>query len=356
MRVLLVHPGASWSTADVEAGLRYGLERHGVDVIQYRLDNRIEHASRFLNAAVRRAQKGNPSIQKPTTADIIYLAGSGTLERALRFEVDAVLVVSAMFLHPDIVMMLKRAGLRVATLFTESPYDSEKELAFARLVDGCWTNERSALEAFRAVNPNSGYLPHAWHPERHRPGPVDPETPRQDVVFVGSGFSERIEWFNAIDWTGIDLGLYGSWASLPSRSPLRRFVKGGQVDNVEAAALYRAAKMGLNLYRQSVGSSRQTPRITYAESLNPRAYELAACGAFHLSDYRPEVEEVFGATVPTFRTPQDAEALIRRWLPDEAGRASLAKQLPARVAESSWTARAARVIGDLTSLVRERAA
>lgn len=357
MRLLLCHPGASWSVADVEAGLSYGLRAHGVDVIPYRLDARIDHAKRFLFQGWRRAKKHNPSVVKPSISDIFYQAGIGLLEKALRMQVNAVVVVSAMFLHPDVLILLKRAGVKVFVLFTESPYDGEKELAVARLVDGLWTNERSSLEAFRAVNPNSGYLPHAWHPERHLAGPQpgDEAFPAHDVVFVGTAFAERVEWLSAINWSGIDFGLYGSWESLGSRAPLRKHLRGGVLDNEKAAALYRRAKIGLNLYRSSMGWGRHAPRVSRADSMNPRGYELAACGVFHLSDPRPEVVETFGDLVPTFRSPVEAAALIRLWLSDSEGRARVAAQLPACVAESSWVERATTVIGDVQSLLARAA-
>ncbi len=354
MKLLLLHPGASSSTADVEAGLRFGLRAHGITVIEYRLDERLDHSRRWLHAAWRRVRKGNAGVEKPTVGDIFYKAGEPAIAMALRHQVDAVLVVSAMFLHPDVIILMRRAGLRVVVLFTESPYDQAKELAVAKLIDGGWTNERSSLAAFTQANPSSGYLPHAWHPERHRPGaqPGDDAVAAHDVVFIGSAFHERVEWLASIDWTGIDLGLYGAWEALGSRHTLRRFVRGAHIHNTAAAALYRRAKIGLNLYRTSMGWGRQAPAITHAESLNPRAYELAACGAFSLSTYRAEAPEVFGDLVPTFTTAAEASALIRQWLADDVGRARVTKQLPACVAESSWVDRSTRVIGDLQSLLK----
>lgn len=358
MRILLLEPGASWSTADVATGLRLGLEHHGVHVVRYRLDQRIDRAHRWLFYNWRRTKRSNPAIPKPNTADVFYKAGVEALEMALRFEVDVVLVVSAMFLHPDVITLMKRAGLRVVVLFTESPYDIDKELTVAAMVDGCWTNERSVVAAFQAVNPHSGYLPHAWSPDRHQQGaqPGDDAVLAHDVVFVGSAFRERVAWLSAIDWTGIDLGLYGSWEALGSRHSLRAFVKGGQVDNVTTAALYRRAKVGLNLYRTSIGWGRDAPAITHAESLNPRAYELAACGSFHVSTYRAEIPEMFGDLVPTCETPGEASDLIRAWLADDAGRTRVQSQLPACVAESSWRDRSTKVIGDLQTLLQRQAA
>src|SRR5262245_12156158 len=98
MRILLVHPGASWSTADVESGLRYGLKYHGVQVVPYRLDERIGVAHKFLHVLWRQKKKQQPELTKPTKVDMIYQAGVGAIEMALRHQVDAVLVVSAMLL------------------------------------------------------------------------------------------------------------------------------------------------------------------------------------------------------------------------------------------------------------------
>lgn len=354
--MLLVHPGASSSTCDVEAGLRYGLEYHGIDLILYRLDERFVRAQSWLYTAWRKAKKHNPTIERPTPADAAYQAGIGALEMALRFQVDLVLVVSAMLMHPDVLIMMRRAGLKTAVLFTETPYNLDKELRVAALIDACWTNDRASLTTFQAVNPHARYLPHAWHPGRHHAdaAPIV-DVPAHDVVFVGSGFPERVAWFNAIDWTGIDLGLYGVWSGLGLKKQVWKQVRAGAatVANQYAAALYRRARIGLNLYRTSESFSAGA-RIPYpAESLSPRAYELAACGAFHISDWRKEVPEVFGDLVPTFTTPAEAEALIRRWLPDAEGRAALAARLPACVAESTWTQRAAQVVGDVTHLLRQ---
>ena len=361
MKILLVGSGASWSTADVEEGIVHGLKANGAEVIRYRLDGRIMGAHKWLYNAWRLKKKSQPDFPKPTQADVLYQAGMGALERALRHQVDAVIAVSGMFLHPDVLVLMKRAGLTVTVLFTESPYDLEQELKMSQLVHGVWTNERTSVPAFRSVQPNAWYLPHAWHPERHKPGlqPGDEAVRAHDVVFVGSAFRERVEWFHAIDWTGIDLGLYGNWDCLAPRDRLRKYLIAKETDNRVSAALYRRAKIGLNLYRQSKGFGNHAPlkAAALAQSLSPRAYELAACGAFHLSEYRAEVAEVFGTSVPTFASPTEAAALIRSWLVDDTGRAAIAASLPAVVAESSWVHRARQVMSDLTALVStERAA
>lgn len=338
MRVLVVSPGAATSTADVEAGLCFGLQHHGVQVWRYRLDLMIEPAKRWLFSSWRVLRKVDAATIKPTDQDVFLQAGIGALHMALRRQVDAVVVVSAMLFHPEIIVLMKRAGLKVFLLFTESPYDQDHELMLAEMADGCWTNERTAVAAFRKVQPCSGYLPHGWHPERHRVGlqAGDENVPAHDVVFVGTGFKERVAWFDSIDWTGIDLGLYGNWEMLPSRHRLRFYVAGKQINNRAAAALYRRAKVGLNLYRETpVG-------LPPAESLNPRAYELAACGVCAVSPQRAEGVELFGNWVPA-----PTESVMRDLLRDAERRATIAAALPPIVEPASWVERSKIVLGDL---------
>jgi hypothetical protein len=338
---IIAHPGASQSTCDVEAGLFYGLQYHGIKVWRYRLDMLLQPAKHWCRARYLGLRKHDPSIAKPTKEQEFYQAGIDLLGMALRHEADAVIVVSFMLLHPDVVVMMRRAGLKVYAVFTETPYDMDEELVRAGLVDGCWTNERTAVSAFKAVQRNSGYLPHGWHPERHKVGlqPDDEKVPAHDVVFVGTMFNERIAWLDSMNWDGIDLGLYGNLEMIPSRHRLRKFCKGAQISNRTAAALYRRAKIGLNLYRDTPAG------LPPAESLNPRAYELAACGVFALSPERKEGKELFGSLVPA-----PTEAAIREWLRNAEGRAHVQALLPATVANASWVTRAERVIGDLQML------
>jgi spore maturation protein CgeB len=330
------------------------LKYHDVHVVSYRLDERFEASRMALFSLWRKKKRTNPNLAPPNPADLSYHASVGALEMALRHQVDVVLIVSGMLFHPDVIIMMKRAGLKVVALFTESPYDHESEMRVAQVIDGGWTNERSVVSEFRKVNPNFGYLPHGWNPLVHRTDtPIDDSVPAHDVVFVGTPFRERVRWFNSIDWTGIDLGLYGGWDKAKLNTQVRESIR-GLVDNERAALLYRRAKVGLNLYRQSKGWGANAPPIAHAESLNPRAYELAACGRFFLSDYRSESAEVFGDLVPMFRTPVEAAAMIRMWLADDAGRHRIATELPARVAEASWIHRARTVMGGLQQLLSEQ--
>ena len=349
MKVLLVHPGASWSIADLHRGLRAALERARVEVIDYAMDGRIAHSGEFLTHAWKASQKKGKIYEKPGPPDFIYHASMGILERALRHYVDWVLIVSGMYVHLQTFGLLRRAGLRTAVVLTESPYADEHELAIASAADVVWTNERTSVGLFEQACHEVYYYQHAYDPAIHQPRDEhDPEVASHDVVFVGTGFEERCDLLNAVNWDGIDLGLYGSWDLLGSRSKLRKHLHNHVVPNEVTAKLYRQAKIGLNLHRTSIGFGRRVEHAEGAESMNPRCYELAATGTFFATDARAEVNEVFGDAVPTFRTARELEDSIRWWLARDDERRAVAASLPGLVASHTFDNRVENILAVLT--------
>ena len=342
-RFLLVHPGATFSVSDVHTGLLAGLRAQGHEVTEYALSGRLR-ASRVTLEWLWRKQvreQGPLKDVRPTNADVQYEASQGVLERALRAEVDWVLVVCAAYLHPDALILCRRAGLRTAAVFTESPYDDDQQAKVAPLFDVCFTNERTSVPRLREANPHTHYLPVGYDPAAHGPE-RNGWAPTHDVVFVGSAFESRLAFLSAVDWAGIDLALFGLWEGLPASHPLRPFVREGVVDNHQAGELYRHARIGLNLYRGARPDQ-------HPESLNPRAYELAADGVFTLSQPRAEVAERFGPSVPTFSTPQELQTLLRHFLRHDGPREEAAARLPGVVTEDTYHHRAAALVERLAS-------
>lgn len=350
MKYLVCHPGASWSVHDVWVGLVEAMRASDLGVAEFRLDGRITRTNDFLHFLWRRTKRDTPEHHwpKPTYADVIYQASMGLVERALARQCDAVLVVTAMFLNSEVLVLANRAGLKVYLVCTESPYDTRHEAKFAALADGVWTNERTAVGPLQAACPRVAYLPHAWRRGVHEATvPTLPAARAHDVVFVGSYFRERQQLLEAVDWTGIDLGLYGATEMIPKRSPLRRYVCGGLIPNTDAAALYRQARIGLNLYRLT------PPEAAPAESLNPRAYELAAAKVCQVSEARAEVREVFGDAVPTFRTPAELGHRLRALLADETACRQLSLAAARAVEQDTWDSRVEQMRRDLNRWAAE---
>ena len=134
-------------------------------------------------------------------------------------------------------------------------------------------------------------------------------------------------------------------------SPLWRYYQHGVVPNQTASMLYRRAKIGLNLFRSSETFGQTAAHSgVRSESMNPRCYELAACGAFFLSERRDEVADVFGDAVPMFEGPAELAQLIRYFLDHPDERQAKAAMLPQLVHQHSYVNRARQVAEDIAGL------
>lgn len=345
MKLLVVHPGASYATGDVHRGYCRALRAAGHTVLEYALDKRIDDINDYYRFVYRKRKLG-----LPTSPLILTKAGADILPQAVYHEVDGVLCISLMYLAPDFLVLLRRVGIPTAALFTESPYDTAMEARVAPWVDVAFTNERTSVGVLRRAQPHTHYLPHAYDPALvAAPPPDDQEIPRHDVLFIGTYFAERLALLGGVDWDGIDLGLYGATHTIPSRHRLRRYIRGKIIDNALAQHYYRAARIVINPYRTSVGFGHHALHIAHAESLNPRALELAAAGVFHTSERRAEVAEVFGGLVPTYDSPQTLEAVLRHYLSHEEERDGQARLLPAAVRGHTYAARAADLMAHLAA-------
>jgi len=334
MKIVCLYPAPAFSVRDVARGYHHALALLGHDVWPVDFPRRLGFYERALKDVIPEAKVETETVRLATEAVVI---------ECLRLRPDLVLVVSGMGLHPDLYPLLRRAGLPTATVFTESPYSDDRQLLIASVTDYCFVNDRASLMPFRRVNSRTWYLPPAYDPDVHRPIPVGPDN-RSDVVLVATGFGERVRFLEAVDWTGIDFRLFGLW-DLPAGSPLHRHYQRRLLPNDEAARWYSGARIALNLHRTDTGWGSGGTQITDAYSVNPRAYEIAACGTFQLCDNsRPELADLFGCSVPTFRTPEDLGGLIRWALANDGARAELAAAARKRVAGQTFTARTKALI------------
>lgn len=335
----VVYPAPAFSVRDVARGYHLALGALGHEVYPVDLPKR----QGFFEAALKQFLPSHATDDNATR-----LASEAVVIEIIRHRPDLALIVSGMGVHPDLYVLLRRAGIPTATIFTECPYD-DGQLVIAGLTDYCFVNDRSSLMPFRRVNPRTWYLPAAYDPAIHRPVVVG-DRHRSDVFLVGTGFGARVELLEGVDWTGIDLRLRGFW-ELSDTSPLRSYYTRDVIWNDEVARWYAGTKIALNIHRHDIGWG-LTERHTAAEgwSINPRAYEIAACGAFQIcDDTRPELTEVFGWSVPTFRDARDLEALIRAFLPDHEGRRRHAEEARRRVRPHTFAARVETLIACIES-------
>jgi spore maturation protein CgeB len=338
MRVLVLEPGPAFSVLDVCRGWEKGLAQAGCHVATFNFGDRLDF---YTNAHV---EKDGGYVQAFSTQDAVQLAAKGIETACYELWPDLVVAISGFFLPPPLYELLRARGHKVALIHTESPYEDTRQMTRAALADVNIINDPTHLESFRAVNPKTWYLPAAYDPDVHHPGPPVPDL-ACDFGFVGTGFDSRVRFFEQVNWTGVDVALAGNWAETDDDSPLRKFLVHDLAEcfpNEQAVGLYRSAKVSANLYRKEA----QAPGLEQGWAMSPREVELASCGTFFLRESRPEGDEVL-SMLPTFDGPDEFEAELRWWLTHDDERADRACQARAAVADRSFITNATALLRHL---------
>lgn len=341
MRILIARPGPYFSVADVERGWTAAFRKLGHDVQVYNLDERLA----FFQAVEIPDPAGGEPV-KLSTEDAVRLAIKPLEAACYRFMPDIIFVVSGFFIPDDLWALWQHRPHRVVYLCTESPYEDDRQLRQIAAAQPSVTlvNDPTNIEQFRAICPNSFYAPHAYDPDFHSPGPAV-DNYRCDFGFVGTGYPSRVDLFQQVDWSGINIKLAGMWKNA---WPLDRYVihdLNECFDNADAVSLYRSCRMSANLYRASRKPELEAnaPDLAAGWAMGPREVELAACGTFFVREPRGEGDELF-PMLPTFTEPAELQELLGWWLTHDREREEAALKAHAAVANRTFVEHASNLM------------
>lgn len=344
MRVLVVEPGPHFSVQDVCNGWVSGLTDLGATVVQYNHNDRLL----FYEAALRQPEmETNPDVwdqrKGGVRTEATQMAAKG-IEAAM-YEVwpDVVVFISGFFVPTSVYQLARARGHKVVLVCTESPYQDMGQMQLAPFADVVLINDPQNIDKFRALNPNTYYVPHAYNPKVHCPGPAIPEM-KTDFAFVGSAFPSRIEFLESVDWHGADIGLAGQWHMLEESSPLHKYVMHDLDDclpNEQTVDVYRSTKASANIYRREGD-------VTGVQgwAMGPREVELAATGTFFLRDPRAEGDEVL-PMLPTFDGPGDFSDKLQWWLQHDTERERVTEQAREAIAQRTFVENAKMLLRHL---------
>lgn len=336
MKVFEVFPGHGMATADVAEGLRQGFTLNNCEVEHYNLHGRTRWFYEIM-----RAEQRIPEDERWNSA--LAQAAVEIPGKILHFDPDVIVIVNGQLVHgylwKALQAMRRRMGIPVHLVLTESPYYDEEQAHLFPLVDQVWSNDKAAAEAIGAK-----YLPAAWVPEWHTP-PDEPVS-GPDALFIGTGWRERVAFFEQVDWSGLDVRMLGpekAWRAVQG-SPVARFLEFGVVSGCRVAPLYAGAGSTLNFHRTSKSYDEPGPG---GSSLNPRCYQVPACGGLLLSDWRPEWDSIFGDCLPTFDGPKELSKLMRHYATNHGAREDAVMASMEAVRPHSYTARAAAILEEI---------
>ena len=311
-------------------GWAEALEGLGHTVRVYNTNDRLTVFDAMLIDTGQKDGEDRPLVRKAVTREqAIELAVSGVYSACYQFWPDIVLVVSAFFTPPRLLDVLRARRHKVVLLHTECPYQDGEQLDRAAHADLNLLNDPVSLDAFRALGIPAEYVPHAYRPGVHKPGPVVPEL-ACDLSFVGTGYQSRADFFEAMlaDAGDLDVLLAGNWTLLKERpdSPLRKYLSHDIeqcLTNDEAVRAYNSSKAGINFYRRE-GSAEGGMPVLQGVAMGPREVEMAAAGCWFLRDPRPEGDALL-PMLPTFASPGEAAGVLKWWLPRDSQREEAAR-------------------------------
>jgi spore maturation protein CgeB len=272
---------------------------------------------------------------QPRVNELIIGTPREMLAAAERSRPDLVLVLNGLHHvfpenHLQQIDMIRALGIRTAIWFADDPYFTDDTSRIAPHYDVVLTHEQSCVQLYRELGcAQVGYLPLAADTDLFRPQQVEPAY-RSDVCFIGMAFWNRVAVFNRIApyLAGKKVIIAGGlWNRLKHFKLLRPSIREGWTPIEETVKYYSGAKIVINLHRgylleKDNRNSREIP----GQSINPRTYEMAACGALQLTDFRDDLTRLYipGHEIAVYRTPDELMGQIEYYLTHDQERRAIA--------------------------------
>lgn len=336
MRILVVHPGPEYSVSDVYEGYAEGFAALGHTVRGFNLNERLAF---YSNVTLDDKQ-----LELDDAATIV---NKHLLAKCYEFAPDVIVIVSGFFITNFTWELWRNRHSKIVCLFTESPYEEDKQLQTARNADPALVilNDPVHLGRYRADGLTAHYIPHSYRPEIHKPLN---DNAQYDFSFVGTGYPSRIQFFEGVDWGGLRVALAGNWPTLTNASLLHKFLitqTDAGLPNEETARLYGTSIASANLYRGSRGfvTEANGSHLVNGWAIGPREVELAATKTFFLREPRGEGDLLF-PQMPTFNSPDEFSDQLRWWLQHDKERQEVVDQAFMTIRDRTFTNAARRLL------------
>ena len=168
---------------------------------------------------------------------------------------------------------------------------------------------------------NVAALPHTYDPAGLEAEFTEEELApfRADVAFIGGHYDFRERFFSGLTDEGVDFKLWGPrWTAARDPWVRRRIVLERPITAEEKAKVLRATRILVNL--QHGGGAIYWP--------DDKVIQYIGAGACMAVNHKRDIGHIFeiGKEILTFRTREELQALVRRYLADEPARAEIARR------------------------------
>lgn len=281
----------------------------------------------------------------------LELVSKAIMAKVESFEPDLVLSLAQAPLARWALKRLRDSGVPTAMWFVENYRLFTYWRAFAPYYDIFAVIQREPFmeELERIGVKNVLYLPLAAEPSIHRPLTLPAAEKVEygsEISFMGAGYPNRrkaFAWLAEQD-AGIarNLKIWGTeWEDDAALAPFIQ-KQGARISTEDCVRIFNASAININLH----SSVREDNLVSREDFVNPRTFEVAACGAFQLVDERALLPELFGADeMATFEDMAGLLAGIRYFRDHPEQRRAYAEKARQRVlAEHSYAGRMRRLL------------
>lgn len=193
--------------------------------------------------------------------------------------------------------------------------------------------------------PRHAFVQTACDPEIHKPVELDPDeqaTYACDISFAGAPYLNRVQMFQAL--TDYNFKIWGpDW---PGRELHKLVQRPGERFTPEMfAKIVAGSKINLNLHSSAAHEGIDPG----CDAINPRVFEIAACGGFQLCDPAIGLEDFFDLEheLPVYRSLPELRERIDTFLAKPEARATIAHAARERVLREHTYVHRARQMIDL---------
>lgn len=187
---------------------------------------------------------------------------------------------------------LKQQGIITAVWFTEDPYYIDQTIEYINYFNFVFTIDTAALEVYKARGHKQAYhLPLATNHNLFNPKEVD-GIYLSDICLVGYPYPNRISFVQfLLQYTPYKIQIVGPWKHVIRK--LRRYsnvvIHSEWVEPNVVANYYNGAKIVLNTHRPVNERHNQNKLGIMGKSINNRTFDVAACAAFQLIEFKDDL-------------------------------------------------------------------
>jgi len=202
---------------------------------------------------------------------------------------------------------------KIAVLYETFTYDLNE----VKNADIIFTGSLKKHKEYKKLGINSHFLPQFTRTDKFYPS-VKQEY-KSKVIFIGNQWNglDTRPLINMIKNTGLEVDIYGNGYDDVLTGEYAKLWKAKQVLPDELKYYYSSADIVLNDTR---------PDMIDAGFISNRIFDVSACKGFIISDYIPEIAEIYGDTIPMYKNEEELKQIVEYYLAHPEERKEKAEQ------------------------------